>query len=332
MAETMWKEGKDMDTKFEFAPAPWLPFRDKEVLQYVRTLPREKMMPSAGDHPEFEIKIVQDVQAHFVTDLYYRIRCSDKENKKLTVVLPNPFAAAYQNVARLCNQYQISCRNLHVFFLNEYADQNGEVAPVSYERGLGHSFQKYFYNQLEQALRMPEEQVHYFTTENVAHYSDDICACGNGGADVMYTSVGWIGRLGSIEPNGEFSADSMEDYLKLGSKLVTPMPESIAEDSLMGLFGCSGDVAAVPPKAATIGPRDVAQARDHIELQYRGPLGMGTSWQRQISRLMLYGPITQQVPSSMLRLFKGTAYVSEDIAKPAEVPPNRNPLQAGKGC
>ena len=42
----------------------------------------------------------------------------------------------------------------------------------------------------------------------------------------------------------------------------------------------------------------------------------GSSWQRMVSRLELYGPITMDFPASILRLGKGVCYVSEGIAKP----------------
>ena len=35
-----------------------------------------------------------------------------------------------------------------------------------------------------------------------------------------------------------------------------------------------------------------------------------------VSRLELYGPISKEFPASILRLGKGTCYVSEAIAKP----------------
>lgn len=316
-----------MSNTFEFEPAPWLPVRDKEILEKVRLLSRREMEDFHDENPLFQVKIVYDVQNHFVADLYHRIRLSDKNNQKLTVVLPNPMAAAYISIAALCSKYGVSCRNLHVFFMNEYADQDGRIAPPDYSAGMGHSFRKHFLDRLDAALRPPESQVHYFTEENVLHYSDRIDACGEGGADVMYSQVGWSGRIASISPTEDFKADSIKEYLTLGSRIVTPMPEDIAEDSMSGVFGCSGDIANVPPKAATIGPRDVAHASDHVELQYRGPLGMTTSWQRQISREMLYGPVTMAVPSSILRLFKGVCYVAEDIARPVVCPPDKDPLK-----
>jgi hypothetical protein len=35
-----------------------------------------------------------------------------------------------------------------------------------------------------------------------------------------------------------------------------------------------------------------------------------------VSRLELYGPISKECPASIMRLGKGTCYVSEAIAKP----------------
>ena len=78
-------------------------------------------------------------------------------------------------------------------------------------------------------------------------------------------------------------------------------------------MGGSGDVWAVPPRAATIGPRDVVSAQERFELHN---LGGSNSWQRMISRLELYGPISMECHASILRLGKGTCYVSEEIAKP----------------
>lgn len=301
---------------FEFTPAPWLPFRDTAVLDRVRNMTRQEMESFRQENPHFSVRIVYAVQNLFVTDLFERIRRSDREDTRLTVLLPNPCAAAYENVAEMCCKYRVSCRNVHFFFLNEWADQDGNVAPLDYPSGLGHSFMKFFYSRLDEELRPPMEQVHFFTTGNVADYSRLIDDCGEGGADVCYTMAGWSGRIASIDPGGDFAAETMEEFLTLTSRIVTPTMISIAEDSLYGIFRHSGDLAAVPPKAATVGPRDIAHARYRMELQDKMTLGATTSWQRLISRLMLYGPVTPQVPASMLRLFPGICYVAEEVAAP----------------
>ena len=40
------------------------------------------------------------------------------------------------------------------------------------------------------------------------------------------------------------------------------------------------------------------------------------TWQRMISRIELYGPISMECPASIMRLKNGICYVSETIAKP----------------
>ena len=42
----------------------------------------------------------------------------------------------------------------------------------------------------------------------------------------------------------------------------------------------------------------------------------GDTWQRMVSRLQLYGPISVECPASIMRLGKGNCFVSEAIAKP----------------
>ena len=109
--------------------------------------------------------------------------------------------------------------------------------------------------------------------------------------------------------------DTLEDFCQIKSGIVTPSVITVCEDALMPQIGKAGDLWAVPPKAATIGPRDICNAKERVEL-HNFVNADGTSWQRMVSRLELYGPITQDFPATILRLGKGTCYVSESIAKP----------------
>lgn len=303
-----------MNNQFTFTPAPMVPFRDAKVLDYCRKIKREDMEKSPN--PDLKIKIVQDTFSLFVADFFTRIKMSDDLDQKLSVILPNPWPSAYANVAELCNRYRVSLRNVHTFNMDEWADEHGNVAPLSYKSGLGYAFVKHFYQNLDPDLRMPESQVHVFTNENYMHYSDMIDEIGGGGADVCYSAPGWPGHIAFVDPDTEeFKTDSIEEFLTMGSRFVTQHPLTIAENSLFPVFGSSGDVGAVPPCAVTIGPRDVAHSKEHFQM-HSFTEASGTSWQRMISRLTLYGPVDLQCPSSIIQLFKGTVYVTEDIARP----------------
>ena len=67
-----------------------------------------------------------------------------------------------------------------------------------------------------------------------------------------------------------------------------------------------------PPKAVTVGPRDVAAAK--LRSSWNG-FGCGESlWQRFIVRLALHGPVTPRVPASILQLFETEALLSGAVA------------------
>jgi hypothetical protein len=93
---------------------------------------------------------------------------------------------------------------------------------------------------------------------------------------------------------------------------------TIMQNSLNGTFGQSGDIANVPPKAATIGPIDVMRAKERIEVHALATNGTFSSWQRMTSRLVTHGPVTPLVPSSMLQTKKTQVYISEELAAPFE--------------
>lgn len=302
---------------FKFNPADWLPFRDREVLERVRKIRRVDM--EKHSNPDFRIKIVPDVTSLWVADMVIRIKESDEQDKKLVMILPNPAVTVYETVAEIINRFGINCRNVYTFNMDEWADQDGNVAPESYPAGFNHSFIKSFYGKINPELRMKRENCCAPTTENIKYYSKLITECGNGGADICYSGPGWTGHIAFVEPDvPEFECDSIEEFIKMDSRIVTLHPLTIAQNSLHGVFGCSGDAANVPTKAATIGPADVVRSRNRFEMHALTTMGTFSSWQRMISRLVLYGPVTPKVPSSILQLLPTTVYVSETIAQEIE--------------
>lgn len=302
-------------TEFTFNSAPWVPFQDKEVLDRVRNISREDMEKHAN--PDFKIKIVPSFGSIFVGDMVMRMKASDDEDKPCVMILPNPDPGSYIQVAELVNRFGINCRNVHIFAMDEWADDQGNIAPMTYQAGFGYSMVKYLVMNIDEKLRMPMSQVHCPNNQNAPDYTKLICDAGNGGADICYSGPGWAGHVGFVDPNTpEFAADSLEEFLEMGSRVVTLHPLTIAQNSLHGTFGQSGDIANVPPKAFTIGPLDVKNAKNRMEMHGITTCGSYSTWQRLISRLTLYGPVTPLVPSSILQLWPTSVYVSETIAAP----------------
>ncbi|MBQ1316751.1 MAG: hypothetical protein IIY46_04630 [Lachnospiraceae bacterium] len=305
--------------EFRFKPASWLPHSELplEELERVRNIKREDM--EYTNENGYSVRVVMDPVQVMVQDVFYRILMSDLNDTHLTMIFPNQWPATYSAIAEMLNRYNVSARNVDAFAMDEWADEDGNVAPLTYGAGLGYSFRTHFYGKIREDLRPSVEHWHVHTNENKGDnvYSSIIEEVGQGGADVVYSATGWPGHTAFIDPRTkEFAADSLEEFCKLGSRIVTETPLTICENSLFGPMGSSGDVWAVPPKAATIGPRDIVNARDRFEVHSILSNQAGETWQRMVSRLELYGPISMECPASIMRLGKGTCYVSEVMARP----------------
>jgi len=304
--------------EFRFKPASWLPHSELplEELERIRNIKREDM--EYTNENGYSVRVVMDPTLCMVQDMFYRILMSDINDTHFTMICPNQWPGAYSAVAEMLNKYNVSARNVDAFAMDEWADEDGNVAPLTYGAGLGYSFLNHFYGRIREDLRPSVDHWHVHTNENkgTGVYSRMIEDISGGGVDVIYSATGWPGHTAFIDPRcEEFAADSLEEFCKLESRIVTETPLTICENSLFGPMGASGDVWAVPPKSATIGPKDVVSAKDRFELHnFVNP--DGSSWQRMISRLELYGPISMECPASIMRLGKGTCYVSEAIAKP----------------
>lgn len=299
---------------FDFAPPAWLPTQDKAVLEYCRNIKREEM-EITNEHG-YSVRVVPHPSSAVTVELFNWIYRSDVEDKKTVIVFPNSWRNIYSAAVQMCNRYNISGRNIHAFCMDEWADENGNVAPITYGPSLGGHFMREFYLSFREDLRPKLSQMHYYTNENIGYYSDLIDETGDGGADLIISATGWIGHTAFIDPHTKkFAADSLEEFMQLPAGFVDNHRLTIVQNS--GGYG-SGDLYHTPRYSVSIGPRDVMHARDHLERHDLGYCGGYSSWERMISRLQLYGPVCMEVPASLYQLTKGTIYVSEDMACPIE--------------
>lgn len=306
----------DPPTKFDFKCGDYVPFKDREVCEKLRKISGKDL--EKHSNPDFNIKVIMNPHPILIATLFSRLKAASEEGKRYTMILGNPEPETYIPLAQLINYFQVDCRNLHIFAMDEWADDMGNIAPETYEAGFAHSMLKYFVYQIDPKLRMPLENVHYPTNRNIADYSRMITDVGEGGADICSSSPGWTGHMAFIDPVSEFMTEDIEEWLNMEARIVTLHPLTAAQNSLHGVFGQSGYIASVPPRAATIGPVDVKNARERIEVHALLTNNTFSSWQRMTSRLVLHGPVTPLIPSSMLQLMKTQVYVSEEIAAPFE--------------
>lgn len=310
---------------FKFQPADFVPFKDRELCEKLRKISGTDLEKHAN--PNFKIKVMMNPHPVLIATLFSRIKEASEKGKKITLILGNPEPDTYIPLAQLINYFKVDCKNVHIFAMDEWADQDGNIAPETYKAGFAHSMLKYLVYQIDEKLRMPLSNVHYPTTKNINSYSDMITDCGEGGADICSSSPGWTGHMAFIDPVGDFFPEGfdpakeptkaqIDEWLNMKARIVNLHPLTVAQNSLHGVFGQSGYIQDVPPKAATIGPIDVKNARERIEVHALLTNGTFSSWQRMTSRLVLHGPVTPLIPSSMLQLMDTQVYVSDELAAP----------------
>ncbi len=300
---------------FKFSPAAFLPFRDSEAIERVRKIRKADF--TKHRNPEFRIRLVPDADVEFlwIADMFHRIKSAADEGRRLVMIAPNPWPS-YAKVAYLINKFHVNCRDLWTFNMDEYANEHGRIAPETWEFGFMHAFKKYFWSEIDTALRPPEGQVNGPTDENIGDYGKMLADLG--GADICYSGPGWTGHLAFIEPDApEFDAD-LEEWKRMGPRVCTLNPFTIAQNSMHGSFGAAGDLSAVPPKAATIGPAEVIGAKHRIDLHAIRVDGSRVSWQRMTTRLVLHGPVTPRLPASILQTLRTDVWVAESAAEDIE--------------
>jgi glucosamine-6-phosphate deaminase len=283
--------------EFEYDMARFITFRDRETCERVRRITRAQLT----EHPnaDFRIRVIDEPGQFyrvFAEDLVGRIRHARDEDSNFVAILPVGPMPQYEIAARLINQEQISLAHVHTFNMDEYANEDGITPPVSWPGSFERAMRERFFGLIDEELRPPDHQIHFPTTEAIADYSARIDALG--GADACYGGIGWCGHIAFWESHlGEEFEGDLDAYTRAGARLVELHPMTIMQNALHS-FG--GDWSWVPPKANTIGPREILGAR-HRSFWLDGDLGGGVSWQRFIARLVAHGPISEFVPGSILQ-------------------------------
>jgi len=268
-------------------------------------------------NPDFRIAVADDpaeFYRSFAADLVDRIRAARDDGRTFVAILPVGPMPQYEIAARMINAERIALDHVHTFNMDEYANEDGVTAPISWAGSFQRAMRERFFALVDRELQPPDNQIHFPTTEAIGDYSarlEDL-----GGADVCYGGIGWCGHIAFWESHlGHEFAGDLDAYKRAGARLVELHPMTIMQNALHS-FG--GDWSWVPPKANTIGPREILGAR-HRSFWLDGDLGGGVSWQRFIARLVAHGPVSEFVPGSILQTTRTDYTILGSVADDVEI-------------
>ena len=120
----------DPATKFDFQPHDFVPFKDKEVCERVRKMSgKELEQREPWWHPEFTVKVMMNPHPVLIATLFSRLKAASEAGKTFTMILGNPEPDTYIPLAQLINYFRVDCSKVHLFAEDEWADQDGNIAP-----------------------------------------------------------------------------------------------------------------------------------------------------------------------------------------------------------
>lgn len=227
------------------------------------------------------------------------------EGRTAAVVFPvGPLQ--FNRLASSLNSRGVNCRNLYIFTMDEYADAEGRLVPEDHPLSLRGFFRREFLEKLDADKRLPEGHWVGPDPSDFDAYARRIAEVG--GIDVVYTGFGINGHWAFNDPPSE--GVSLEQFKEFSTREVTLSCATVVQ---MAMGGTGGDLLSIPPKAVTIGPRELMSAREIYCTMVR-------SWHSGVIRRALHGPVTQQFPASLIQLHpKVTVTLPESVAELPEL-------------
>lgn len=263
-----------------------------------------------GEASPLPVLVVPDADAlhrHFARTLADEVAANNVANRPTRLILPVGPILHYPLLAEICNREGISWRNAHLFFMDEYCDWHGRWVDVSHPLSFRGTAQRLFFDQLDEALRPPAEQVVFPDPRHLDNVAARMTAVG--GIDTCYGGLGIHGHVAFNEPPiSRWYTVSAEEFLQSTTRLLPLSDETIVMNASRGV---GGYFPALPPMAVTLGMHEIAAAR---RIRIYCPGGV---WQRAILRIALFGapgaPAGGDVryPVTLLRSHADIAFVAD---------------------
>ena len=178
-------------------------------------------------------------------------------------------------VARIVNDLEIQLQNAHFWAMDEWYIDGREVAvdhPLSFAR----VDLELCFNRIEQSLRMPEENIHFPSADNLDAYSrsyDEYRCC------IMQGGQGEVKHWAFNDPvkrSGQYQDNppSPEEYRKLKTRVIELHPMTIIQNARTS---GGGVVSNVPSQAINEGPVETWKS-EKVSIWHAGvhdnPFGM----------------------------------------------------------
>jgi glucosamine-6-phosphate deaminase len=151
--------------------------------------------------------------AHMARSITDEIQVNNLAEKPTRLILPVGPVGQYPLLVNICNQERISWKNVYTFNMDEYCDWQGRPLPSDHPLSFKNYMLTDVFGKLDQALRIPFDQVHFPDPLDLDAISYKIREIG--GIDTCYGGIGYHGHIAFNEPpNNLYTKVSIEDFME----------------------------------------------------------------------------------------------------------------------
>jgi glucosamine-6-phosphate deaminase len=258
----------------------------------------QQRQPSMSFHI---VETLEDLDEHFARELTDLLKANNGRGAMTKVILPvGPLD--YRPLASLCNREGISCRNLVIFMMDEYCTDDGTTIPTDHPLSFQGLMEREFLSLLDEDKSVPPDQIIFPDPQDPALSARKMAELG--GVDVCYGGFGINGHVAfnePPEPAEKLDADAVRNST---TRVLRLSRESVAQ---MGIGGTGGNLELIPPKAVTLGMKELLSAGE-IHLCFM------RTWHAGVMRRALFGPVTPTYPASFVQAHPKVAVIMTSYA------------------
>lgn len=218
-----------------------------------------------------------ELYEHLARDMADELAENNRQGRPTRWILPVGPKAQYPILARICNNENISWRNVFAFHMDEFLDWQGRPVPPSHPFSFRGFCERNLYDLLKPDLRPPADQVVYPDVYHPDAFATRLADVG--GADTCFAGFGYRGHLAFNEPpTTRWHHYGVEEFAASTTRVVPLLEDTIVAHSHRTTGGYT---QAIPRMAITIGMAEILAAR-RLHL-----ITDGGAWKRYIVRVLL---------------------------------------------
>ena len=245
-----------------------------------------------------------DLYYEMALSLYSEIETNNKKNTATVCILPVGPVFQYRRFIRLLKWKPLDLSGLHVFFMDEYLDEEMKLIHPSNPLSFAGFIEREFVTPMPEEFNLNQDQMHFPNPEQPEAFDEEIEHLG--GISLCHAGVGIVGHLAFNEPAED---EDVEQFSKLPTRIVKLTRETITINSHTAM---NGALERIPEFAITVGIKQILSSRK-IRICFNRP------WQRTVFRKALCWKPTAKFPVTLTQMHPDVEYiVTKAVAQPPD--------------